>query len=483
MEAEKCAADYSLLTVQVRELVRPAVAVNEGTSIQATAAQMTAANSHTALVVQDNKLTGIVTDQNFRVRVVASQHDPLDRIASIMTPQPMTLPPNAPATEAMLLMANHNIRHIPVVDPRTQEILGVVGGTDLLRSHSHNAVYLIGDLYLAKDVETLQALSLHRPKALLSMVKSLTSYHVSHAISSMGQAITRRLLQLGEQKFGPPPIPYAFLVAGSLARFEQTAYSDQDNGLILSNDYQEAKHGEYFKQLADFVCDGLDACGYEYCKGGIMASNPQWRQPLSVWRHYFAKWIETPDPQALLYSTIFFDLRCLYGEAALFDDLHASILARTQTGRLFLTHMAANALNFRPPLGFFKSLVLEKQANGEKTLDMKRRGVVPVIDVARVYTLAAGLPVANTRERLQALAQENRVGQDRLANVLDAFEFISLIRLRHQARQIEAGQAADNQLAPGELSDFEQRHLKHAFKVVADFQDNLAERYQAGTLR
>jgi CBS domain-containing protein len=290
-------------------------------------------------------------------------------------------------------------------------------------------------------------------------------------------------LQLAEQQLGPPPVPYAFLVAGSLARFEQTAYSDQDNGLILSDAYQEAEHGEYFKQLAEFVCDGLDACGYEYCQGGIMASNPQWRQPLSVWRHYFAKWIETPDPQALLYSTIFFDLRCLYGEVALFDDLHQSILARTQSGSLFLTHMAANALNFRPPLGFFKGFVLERQANGEKTLDMKKRGVVPVIDVARVYTLAAGLPVTNTRERLQALGEVKRVEMDRLANVLDAFEFISLTRLRHQARQIEAGQVADNQVMPNELSEFEQRHLKHAFEVVTNFQDNLAQRYQATSLR
>lgn len=483
MEAEKRAADYSLLTVQVKDLVRPAVTVDEETSIQVTAAQMTAANSHTALVVRDAKLTGIVTDQNFRVRVVASQHDPQDRIASIMSPQPMTLPPQAPATEAMLLMAHHNIRHIPVVDPHKQTILGVVAGTDLLRSHSHNAIYLIGDIYLAKDVETLKQLSLHRPKALVSMVKSLTSYHVSHAISSIGQALTRRLLQLAEQQLGAPPVPYAFLVAGSLARFEQTAYSDQDNGLILSDDYQEAEHGEYFRKLADFVCDGLDACGYEYCKGGIMASNPQWRQPLSVWRHYFAKWIETPDPQALLYSTIFFDLRCLYGEAALFEDLHQSILRRTRKSTLFLTHMAANALNFRPPLGFFKGFVLEKQANGEKTLDMKKRGVVPVIDVARVYTLAAGLPVTNTRERLQALGQANQVSNEVLANVLDAFEFISLTRLRHQARQIEAGQLADNQVAPDELSDFEQRHLKNAFEVASHFQEALAQRYQANALR
>ena len=180
--------NYSLLTLQMRDLAQPALLVSQSESIQATAAKMTETNSHTSLVVDGGCLCGIATDQNFRARVIARGHDPNAPIASIMTPNPLTLPPNASASEALLIMASHNIRHIPVVDPHNNAIVGVVGGTDLLRSQSHHALYLIGDIHLAKDVATLQRLSLHTPKALVSMMKSLTAYHTTHAISSIGLA-------------------------------------------------------------------------------------------------------------------------------------------------------------------------------------------------------------------------------------------------------------------------------------------------------
>lgn len=480
-------SDVSLLTLRLHDLARPVLQVSSVTSIRETAEAMTAANNNAVLIVDDGKLSGIVTDQNFRVRVVAAGRDPGAPIAEIMTRKPLTLPPAAAASEAFLLMASRNIRHIPVVDSHTQAIHGVVGATDLLRSQSHNTVYLIGDIYLAKDVETVQQLSQHIPQALVSMVRSqLTAYHVTHALSSIGHAITRRLLQLAEQQLGAPPVAYAFLVAGSMARSEQTAYSDQDNGLLLSDDYDEALHGDYFLQLAQFVSDGLDACGYRYCSGDIMATNPQWRQPLAVWRQYFSGWIDSPAPQALLHATIFFDLRSLYGDETLFTQLQHDILQQTRSNRLFQSYLAANALSFRPPLGFFKGFLLEESATGSKGLDMKKRGVVPVIDLIRVYTLALGLPEQNTRERMEALQHQAAgvgISAGSLADLQEAFEFISSLRLQHQARQIEAGIAPDHTVPPAQFSALEQRHLKNAFEVISDLQSALARQYQADNFR
>jgi CBS domain-containing protein len=306
--------DYSLLTLSLGELVKPALLVARSSSIQETALQMNKAASNTAVITDNDVLCGIVTDQDFRKRVVATQMDLFGGIDQIMTPNPYTLPPSAPASEAVLLMARRNFRHLPIVETDSKKILGIVSTTDLLRSQSHNAIFLVGDIHLAKNVAGLQELSTHLPKALVNMVRShLPAYDIGHAISSIGQAITRRLIQLAEEQFGPPPVPYAFVVAGSMARQEQTAHSDQDNGMILSDDYDPALHEEYFINIAKFVSDGLDACGYIYCPGNIMATNPKWRQPLSVWRGYFDEWINRPEPKALLYSSIFFDLRSLYG--------------------------------------------------------------------------------------------------------------------------------------------------------------------------
>ena len=477
--------EYALLSIPVGELTRPALIVSPTTSIQDTAKQMTATDSHTALIVDATQLCGIVTDQNFRARVIAAERSPFEPISHIMTHNPIRLPSNASASEAMTLMASHNIRHIPIINPRDHSIHGVVAATDLLRTQSHNAIYLIGDIHLAKDVATLQHLSTHIPQALVAMVNhDMAAYHIAHTISSIGQAIIRRLLQLAEQTLGAPPIAYAFIVAGSLARFEQTAHTDQDNGLLLADSFKPEQHDAYFAALANFVSDGLNNCGYSYCPGGIMASNPKWRQPLSTWLSYFRHWIEVPDPESLLFASIFFDLRCLHGDSNLLEQLRADILARTKTHPLFQTLLAANALTFTPPLGFFKQFVTEKHADNTKVIDLKKRGVTPVIDLARVYTLALGLTPLNTHERLELIAQRDaRLNQSRLADLKDAYEYICRIRLQQQAKQITAGRTPNHYVQPSDLSALEQRYLKAAFEVVAETQELMSQHYQSDKIR
>lgn len=346
---------------------------------------------------------------------------------------------------------------------------------------------LLDDLAAATSPHKLAVLSQQLPKLLVTFSKQdFRARDISEAISSIGATITRRLLSMAEAQFGQPPVPYAFIVAGSMARREQTAHSDQDNGMILSDDYNAALHGEYFRKVAQFVSDGLNACGYVYCPGDVMATNPQWRQPWSVWHGYFSTWIDSPQPKALMYASIFFDLRCLHGDASLLERLQQEILRKTQVQTLFQAFMAGNALSHKPPLGFFRGFVLDKDSqdnSAEKGMDMKKRGVVPVIDMARLYALAGGIPAINTWERLEALGKTGMLTQAAVEDLRDAFEFISMTRLRHQAKQIENGHQPNNYVPPEELSALERRHLKDAFEVVSTLQESMATRYQADRFR
>ncbi|MDH5572534.1 MAG: DUF294 nucleotidyltransferase-like domain-containing protein, partial [Gammaproteobacteria bacterium] len=368
------------------------------------------------------------------------------------------------------------IRHLPVVE--YNRVIGVVTATDLIRRQSHNTIYLINEIYRAKDTDELQSLSIQLPNTLLALVQnSLTAYDIGHAISSIGEAITQRLLRLAEKQFGPPPVRYAWILAGSLARNEQTAFSDQDNALFLSDDYDENKHREYFEQLSRFVCDGLSQCGYHYCPGDVMATNPKWRQPVSVWQQYFNQWIDEPEPMALMYSSIFFDLRCAYGDASLLEQIQAAILQKTRGNTIFLGHLLANALKFQPPIGFFRNFVLEKTGEEDKALDFKKRGVVPIIDLARYFVLSVGHPALHTRDRLEAASAAGKLSQEGMEDLRDALEFISTIRLQHQALQIIQGKPLDNFVPPEQISSLERRHLKDAFDVVRTFQTLMSQRY------
>jgi CBS domain-containing protein len=282
---------------------------------------------------------------------------------------------------------------------------------------------------------------------------------------------------MAEAQFGDPPVPYAWLALGSQARQEQTARSDQDHALLLSNEVQP-EHDAYFKQLATFVSDGLHACGYEYCPGEVMATTDKWRQPLAKWRTYFDGWIQEPQPKALMHSSIFFDMRHLHGDDDLTRRLRADVLDQCKNNSIFLASMTVNALKFEPPLGFFRQFVLEKRGDHADTLDLKHNGVVPAVDIARIHTLARGIDAVNTKERLDALETSGGIAASDAANLRDAFEFISMVRLRHQAQQIRAGKEPDNFVPPDSLSDFERRHLKDAFKVVSRMQSALEQRYQ-----
>lgn len=472
----------ALNTVQVRELLHGgALVVQRTDSIGEVARQMSQLDASACLVVDGDEIVGIVTDRAFCTQVAARGIGVSGPIARIMTPNPITIDPNSVAAEAMALMARRNIKHLPVT--HGSEVMGILTATDLLRRQGHNIVYLVNRIHEAKTTEELVTLAGQLPETLVALVESsMTAYDIGHVVSSVGEAITVRLLRMAEDELGDPPIPYAWVVAGSLARDEQAGRSDQDNAIILSDNYRESSHGEFFEQLARRVSDGLDACGYEYCPGDVMATNPRWRQPQKVWSGYYREWIESPEPKALMYTSIFFDVRAIHGTVSLLDEIKKDVLARARGNSIFLAHLAGNALQFHPPLGLFRNFVLEAGGTEEKALNLKKRGVVPVIDLARVFALASGLAEINTQDRLEAAAASGGLSETGMSDLRYAFEFIGALRLRHQAEQIRRGQEPDNFVAPERLSSLERRHLKDAFRAVRTMQKAMGSRFQVARL-
>ena len=469
----------SLLTVAVGSMSkRPLVFVGPQASIRDAARLMTDERVSSLLVMDGDALVGMVTDRDMRSRCLAEGVAATRPVAEIMTTQVQTISASKLGFEALMRMTQLNVHHLPVVD--TQGVIGVVSTTDLIRHESANTVYLAGDVGKAGSVEALTNISRKLPELQVQLVVAgANARHVGEAISTVNDAITQRLLQLAEQQLGAPPVSYAWVAGGSHARREQTSHSDQDNALILSDDLTP-DHDAYFESLARFVNDGLNACGFVYCPGDVMASNAKWRQPRSKWRRYFDTWINEPDPMALMLSSVFFDLRLVHGDAMLLESLQKENLEKSRANGIFLAHMVGNALTHRPPLGFFRNIVLIRGGDHDKTFDIKHRGIVPIVDLARVYALAQGQPEVNTVDRLQSGKATQIISEVGGRNLEDAYDFIATLRVRHQARQLRAGEAADNFLSPDDLSALERSHLKDAFGVIATMQQALEHRYASG---
>ncbi len=467
----------NLLNTPLRALLkRAAITVHPTASIQAAAQLMQAQDISSVMLVEDGSLVGLVTDSDLRNRVLAQTLDPKHAITTIATRELLSLDVNCLAFEALLLMTRHNIHHLPVTDGG--RLLGMISTSDLSEQQGNSPVYLSGAVARASSVADLAALSKRVPHLQQHLVgMNANAYSTTHIITAVTDAITKRLITLAHDHLGRPPVDYVWVAAGSQARNEQTTKSDQDNCLILADDFEAARHGEYFRAFSKFVCDGLAACGYIHCPGNMMAMNDTWRQPKARWLSYFNQWIDAPEPKALMLTCVFFDLRAIAGQSELLEDLRLSVLKRTRNNSLFLAFMVGNALKHRPPINVFGNISVSRDGEHPGTLNLKHEGIVPIVDLARVYALAAGLDAVNTHDRLVQASQTHEVSAQGARDLRDALEFLSKLRITHQARQTLSNVTPNNYLVLAERSNFERSQLKNAFAIVQTLQSVLSQRY------
>ena len=472
-------AGVGLMTVRVGDLIgRSLVAATPDSSIREAARIMTEHRVSSLVIMDGERLAGMITDRDLRSRCIVAGLSADEPVSRIMTESLHTTTVGSLGFQALIAMTRLNVHHLPVV--ADGQVVGVVSTSDFVRIQSANSVYLVGDIHKAKSLDVLMQISAKVPELQVQLVTSgATADQVGQAVSAITDALTSRLLDMAEADLGPPPVPYAWLAGGSQARREQSSHSDQDNALLIA-DHLKPEDDAWFAALAKTVNDGLNACGYVYCPGEVMASNPKWRQPLRIWRKYFTNWIERPDPMALMLASVFFDLRPVRDPEGMFEELQEHVLTHSRANRIFVAYLAANALKHRPPLGFFRNFVLIHGGEHDHTFDLKHRGTVPVIDMARVHALAAGLPQINTLERIEAAAVAGSLSREGAANLTDAMELIGTLRIRHQGQQLRRGEPADNFLSPDDLSPLERGHLRDAFVLISSMQESLGQRYQAG---
>ncbi len=420
-------------------------------------------------VVDEGRLVGIVTTRDMTHRALAGGIDPTRPVREVMTTDPEALPPSALGSDVLHVMMERRIGHLPIAE--SGRLVGIITQTDLTRVQAVSSAQLIRDVAGATTIAEMAAVTARIPQLLVQLVAGGQRHEVAtRLITDIADAVTRKLLKMAEAEHGAPPVPYLWLACGSQGRQEQTGVSDQDNCLILDDAFLPEEHDAYFKAVAKFVSDGLDACGYVYCPGDMMATADRWRQPVRVWRDYFARWIATPSPEAQMLASVMFDLRPIGGTAALFSGLQTETLDAAAKNSIFVAHMIANSLKHQPPLGLIRSFATIRSGEHKDRIDLKHNGVVPVTDLGRVYALQGRIGAVNTRARLKAAEEAGIISSSGGHSLIDAYDLIAETRLDHQARRVKAGEKPDNFMAPNDLSDLERSHLRDAFVVVRTMQ-------------
>ncbi|MGO0575343.1 DUF294 nucleotidyltransferase-like domain-containing protein [Ornithinimicrobium panacihumi] len=464
----------AVLKTSVRDMVRmPPVTAGPGLSITEVAQIMATEGTSSLLVMEGERLVGIVTDRDLRRRVLAACVDPARPVAEIMTKDPITLPDVALAFEAMLEMTGHNIHHLPILGP-DGKVTGLVTTSDLVRLEHSSPVYLVTDLQRQVDVDGVVGQARRIQGVVTQLVdEDATAEDIGRVATALNDAVTVRLIQLAEADLGPAPAAWAWAALGSAARDEQGLGGDQDHALVLADDADP--DDPWWAALAEGVTAGLEAAGLPRCDGDVMATNPQWRMTVGRWREQFARWSHEPEPDAVLWAAIFYDMRALHGDASLVRTLREEVVPMAAGSERLLAHLTGQAARMRPPIGFFRGFVLEDAGEHRDTLDVKR-GIAAIVQIARVHALRAGSTALSTSARLATARERGLISPETAADLLDAHELLSYLRIRHQAGQVRAGERPDNYLDPKALGSLDRRLLRDAFGIVRSAQQGLAAR-------
>ncbi|MGO2320458.1 MAG: DUF294 nucleotidyltransferase-like domain-containing protein [Vibrio toranzoniae] len=451
--------------------------VNASDSIQNVAKIMRhEIGSSCAVIMEENSLIGLITDKDMTKRVVAEGVNTTLPIKTVMTTSPHTIKDDDLVLSAVNLMMTKNIQHIPVMN-QDHQVVGVITPQSLVKKHSVQAVFLIKKIDKVKDIEELTPLASERQAIFEAMAEAhLPSVIISQVLTMIYDAFTTKLITLAEKIIGPAPCKYAFLAAGSHARNEIHLGSDQDNAIVLENSASDSDR-IYFRHLAMYVCKGLAECGYSLCNGRFMAATPKWNQPLSIWKQYYRKWSNSPEYDKLLNLTVFLEIRLLAGEQTLFDELDTFRHEQVTANARLMSALVRNALKNRPPLGIFNNLVLEKNGDNGKTLDIKKAAIGPLVDLARIYAVSEGGDILSTEERLNFILDKEVMNKNSIEDLVGTYRYVTQLRYTHHLHQLRDNKDITNSIMPNNFGSFERQHLKDAFRIINSYQDAMKMKF------
>lgn len=422
---------------------------------------------------------GIITDTDLRNKVLASDEDAASPVKKIMSTPVKTVMQGSSLTEALMEMIKSSVHHLVVTKDGSNktELCGIISDHDIMLSQQNHPASLIKSVKQSDDPLVWKE-SRNRAEELLKdfLDQGLNMSLVSSLITKVNDTIIKKAIEKAlKENAIPADISFAWLNLGSEGREEQLLRTDQDNAILFADTKNNSKVQEALLKIAESVNQTLVDCGFEECPANIMARNPKYCQPLPEWKEYFLRWIKAPDPKSLMNATIFFDFKVGYGNEKLASQLSEFLKETIKENELFLNFLAQNSLQNPPPLSFFKNFLVERSGEHKDELDIKKRGMMPLSDAARLLILDHHITdIQNTSDRFRKLSELEPRNKDLFDSAAEAYELFMRHRAINGLRDNDSGRfiSLDN------LSKLDKQILKNAFLSVKEIQDIIKVRFQ-----
>ena len=422
---------------------------------------------------------GIFTLRDLREVIASGASDLSLPIAQFIKQKTYHLSPGASAFDAAIAMTERHIAHVCIVD--NGQLQGVVSERDLFSLQRVDLVHRAKAIRNAPRLEVLGGLRGKVCQLVDNMLAhGASATQITHMVTLLNDHTVTRVIELAIEALGHPGVDFTWLCFGSEGRREQTLNTDQDNGILFeaADDNEAARIRQLLLPLAERINQDLAQCGFSLCKGRIMAGNPELCLSFREWSRRFRSFVLDSTPEHLLGSTIFFDLRAVWGPTEGCEQLRSELLELVEEQTLFQRLMAENAMRHRPPVGRFRDFVVTRQGGERKAkLDLKKQGLTPFVDGARLLALANGITATNTQERLHQLVEAGIIDAKDGAAYEEAYQFIQQTRMEQHQQQAREHQPFSNRLDPDTLNHLDRRILRESFRQAQRLQASLALRY------
>lgn len=493
-EFRKSTKDHSLLIFADQsefKISEEVLSCSPETSIQTAAQLMAAAQVSSIIICDQNQFPqGILTDKDLRTRVLAKGISPDQPISLVMTTPVVTRKKEDDFSTIYLTMIRNRLHHLVLTEDGSAQspVRGLISDHDVFLSMGNSPAVLIHALMNTREVSEMRKIRDQAEQMLRYYLENEVSMDfVSSVMTEINDVIISQALMIAKEELRNQfpemeTIKFCFLSMGSEGREEQLLRTDLDNAII----YQDVPAGlaeksrEYFLMLGEQVIEILLACGFDPCPAKIMANNPDWIQPVSIWKNYFSEWILRPTPEALLKSSIFFDFRPVAGDSVLAEDLTLHIYQEIRKKKAFLSFMGTTALQTPPPLGFFKDFIVEKSGEHKDRFDLKARAMMPLTDLARLLVLSHEVVgINNTFKRFEKLAELEPSQSELFLQAGKAYEILMRMRALEGIEKGNNGRYLD----PKSLGKIQRQLLKNTFSPISELQELIQIRFQLDYFR
>ena len=443
--------------------LRPAHVVEGDTSIVGVAAQMQAQHTSSVLVRDEARL-GIFTNTGLQRAIVDGR--PLDTlpVRDLATFELVTIKPDAALFDALALMIQHQVHRLVVADG--ERIHGLLEQLDLLSFLSNHSYLITVQIVRARDFPALQAAAAQITRLVALLYRGGTAVG---QIGKLVQALNAKLLERTWQLIASPELlaNSCLFVMGSEGRGEQLLKTDQDNGLVLRDDF--AVDERVVADACQRFSAELRAFGYPDCPGGIMVTTPSWRRRESDFRTTVRQWLLRPDPEGLMALAIFIDAHAVAGDASLLAGVRGEVDHLVAADDALLGRFAAAIDSFPYASGGWWNRLLLIGDQDKQTLDLKKAGIFPIVHGVRTLALREHVRAQSTAMRLDALVTAGRLPTSMATDLIDSLHFMMALKLKAGLAESDTGRSVSGVVATERLSSLERDLLKDALAVVKRF--------------